>query len=226
MKKLLFICTLCTTLSLSVQANVCDVGQSVTSQAFDENFRDLQAALDASMEQQELLTADITYSALGIGAGKSKLYLETVGGEIVNLNIDTNVKMAGISFDRMVTKININDFSNGYPLSFRMNGSDHDALIITPGDNFNSFGGHLTIRTWTGKLDSEKRPIYSEPSTLYISADQNRKYSLYQAASDSLSHEEIACTQNKVKSLKINMRGNPMSPESLYANSYTIKTEK
>jgi len=185
----------------------------------------LQAALAAGMERQQLLDAEITFGSLGLGAGRSKLGLELVDGKIVNLVIDTNVKMAGVNFERMQNKININDFRNGRTLTFKMDGADHPALVITPGSGFTNRGGRVSIKTWTGRLDSQRRPIYTEPTLLYIGANNQNRYSLYKAPSASSSLGQITQANNRVTGLKINMRGNPFRVETLYAHSYRVRTQ-
>jgi hypothetical protein len=212
-------------ISLHAKANICASSLSVTSAGFDENFLEIQAALSASMQRQQLLDAEITYGPFGLGAGRSKLSLDLVDGKIVNLSINTNVKMAGINFGLMENKLNISDFSNGKKLSFTMDGADHPALVITPGTGFTSRGGRVSIKTWTGKLDSQDRPIYSEPTLLYIGSDTQNRYSLYHAPSSNAPEAQMVQPHNRVTGLKINMRGNPFKVESLYAHNYKIKTQ-
>lgn len=212
-------------ISFHAKANICASSLSVTSAGFDENFLEIQAALSASMQRQQLLDAEITYGPFGLGAGRSKLSLDLVDGKIVNLSINTNVKMAGINFGLMENKLNISDFSNGKKLSFTMDGADHPALVITPGTGFTSRGGRVSIKTWTGKFDSQDRPIYSEPTLLYIGSDTQNRYSLYRAPSSNAPQAQMVQPHNRVTGLKINMRGNPLKVESLYAHNYKIKTQ-
>ena len=224
MKTLFFVLSVIL-ITTHARANMCSSSLSITSSRFDENFDEIQAVLAASMQRQQLLDAEITFSALGLGAGRSKLFLEVVDGRIVNLNIDTQVRMAGINFDRMQTKLNINDFSSGRPLSFKMEGAQHPALVITPGSGFNSRGGRLSIKTWTGNVAANGQPIYSESTLLYISADQQGRYSLYKSPNFSATPAQIAQARNRVTGLKINMRGNPASTRTLYAHNYRITTQ-
>lgn len=211
--------------SFHAQANFCASSLSVTSAGFDENFNEIQAALAAGMQRQQLLDAEITFGPFGLGAGRSKLSLDLVDGKIVNISINTNVKMAGINFGQMEHKLNLSDFSNGKKLSFTMDGADHAALVITPGTGFNSRGGRVSIKTWTGKLDSQNRPIYSEPTLLYIGSDTQNRYSLYRAPTSNAQHAQSIQPRNRVTGLKINMRGNPFKVESLYAHNYQVKIQ-
>lgn len=212
-------------MSFTSLAAPCGKTLSVVNDKFNSNLAELQAILSAGMEQQELLRAEISYGPLSIGAGSSKLSLEIVDGRIVNLNIDTNVRMAGINFERMQNKINVSDFSQGRPLSFKMDGADHDALVITPGNGFNSRGGRVSIKTWTGRLNAQGQPIYSSPTLLYIGANNQNRYALYQSPSATTPLNQVTQARNKVTGLKINMRGNPFNPASLYANNYRIRTQ-
>jgi hypothetical protein len=212
-------------MSFHAQALTCASSISVTSAGFDENFNQIQAALAAGMQRQQLLDAEITFGPFGLGAGRSKLSLDLVDGKIVNISINTNVKMAGINFGQMEHKLNITDFSSGRQLSFTIEGADHPALVITPGTGFTSRGGRVSIKTWTGKLNSQGRPIYSEPTLLYIGSDTQNRYSLYRAPSPNAQQAQTMQPRNRVTGLKINMRGNPFNVESLYAHNYQVKTQ-
>ncbi len=197
----------------------------MTSPGVDQNIEAIQAAIAAGMEKQQLLDAEITFGSFGFKAGRSKLSLELVDGKIVNLNISTNVKMAGINFGQIESKMNVSDFSNGRKLTFKMDGAEHDSLVITPGAGFSSRGGRLSIKTWTGKIDSQKRPIYSEPTLLYIAGNNQNKYSLYKSPSSTSQQAQAVQPRNRVTGLKINMRGNPFDVETLYAHNYVVTTQ-
>lgn len=223
--KNLILLTVMAFISFTSQASTCSSPLDVVDARFDENFSQIQAVVSAGMQRQELLSANISYGRLSLGAGTSRLSLEIVEGRIVNLNIDTNVRMAGISFERMQNKINVRDFSNGQTLSFKMDGADHPALVITPGSGFNSRGGRVSIKTWTGRLNSQGRPIYTEPTLLYIGADAQDRYSLYKAPSATTAISQVTQSRNRVTGLRINMRGNALRPATLYAGSYRITTQ-
>ncbi len=222
--KYLFICLLVTTPAVFAAENQCQSTLSVTPESWFENYQLLEAAADAATTRQSLMKANITYGALGIGAGTADIALKVADGKIVSLIVDADVKIAGVSMDKIKKEVNVTDLSQGRTLGFTMAGGEHDTLVISPLPGFSPLGGRATIRAWNGKYNAQGKPIYSAPETVFIGKNAQGRYGIWKVLGGASTAAQIMKPANKIQSLKINMRGNPFEVKSLYTHSYKIVT--
>lgn len=161
--KYLFLALLLISSSAFAEVNQCSANLSVAPESWYENYQLLQAAADAATTRQSLMKANITYGALGIGAGTADVALKIADGKIVSLVVEADVKIAGVSMEKIKKEVNATDLSQGRPLGFTMAGGEHDTLVISPLPGFSPIGGRATIRAWNGKYNAQGKPIYSAP---------------------------------------------------------------
>lgn len=168
------------------------------------NINALNQVSESNKVRVDLAEAKITYSALGIGAGRAKIFLTVSEGKLVDLNIDASVGMLGINSD-IKQKITIDQLMRGRPLEFSMDGAERPTLRVRPKPGFNEKGGVAIMEIWDGdRYRSEE---------VSISDSRGGRYKIY--------HGAVSQT-NEVTGLKINMNGTSIS--RMYVRSYSIQT--
>lgn len=186
-------CVVCTTSNLSI-----------LSQGSANNISQLNQISEANKVRVDLAEARISYSRIGLSAGRAKIFLTISEGKLVDLNIEARVGMLGINED-IKKKVTIDRLKRGQPLEFSMGGAERPTLRIRPSAGFSETGGTTVIEIWNGSK--------YEKETINISKSLGNQYKVYQGN---------VATTNEVTGISINMRG--MSISDMYIGNYKIET--
>lgn len=190
--------------SILAQSQPCAYCELTILDGFSEaNVSELRDISERNKERVDLAVAKVTYGFLGIGVGRPVFYLNIKDNKIVDFNLEGEVGVLGINrnFSRRIT---IDQLKAGVPLEFSVGDSPRAALRIRPSENFDEYGGQVTIEVWNGRgYDSE---------VAHISAVSGR-FRVY---------KDRVASENEVTGLDINVRG--MSIPNIYVHSYRIRT--